>query len=166
MAQFKYAFAVVGFVLFAACGGSGPDTSTDAPASENAEMETVGIAEPDPVLNFDEAIARPAIEMWARTWHAQTLIEPVEIFPVEATGDDQGDALAIIYFENGLPGRNADVVLFRKQDGAYIYERDFGPIQGELPRDVRFVDGRARLVTTSDETGEDLIWDLPDQTRP
>jgi hypothetical protein len=100
------------------------------------------------------ADAEEAIVAWYRGRHGAALIEPIEIFYGDHSGDGAADALGLGYFEMGGSGAGLTVALFRNEAGQMRFVRIVDDVFGMEPRDVAFAPGRITLTTTMPRPGD------------
>lgn len=98
--------------------------------------------------------AEEAIVAWYRGRHGRALIEPLEVFYGDYSGDGAADALAFGYFEMGGSGAGLTVALFRNESGQVRFARTVDDVFGMEPRDVAFAPGRITLTTTMPRPGD------------
>jgi hypothetical protein len=100
---------------------------------------------------FDRAAAEAELLAWARGKYnsdGMGLIEPVDTFFGDYSGDGQPDALVVSYYDMGGSGAGVGVALFRNDAGRMVHQRDVEDVFGQEPREVRFERGRITLTTT------------------
>lgn len=130
-------------LLAAGCspaGGAGGDTGSGEAAAQTAEGPPAG--------------AEDAITTWYRAQFGVDLIEPVDIFYGDFSGDGAPDALAFGYFQMGGSGAGLSVALFRNQAGRMTFARAVDDVYGMEPRDVAFSTGQITLTTTMPRPGD------------
>ena len=91
--------------------------------------------------------ASEAITAWYRQRLGASLIEPVEVFYGDFSGDGAADALAWGYFNTDGNMTDHVLALFRGDGGAMVFVRTEDIVQGSEPRDVSFGAGRITLTT-------------------
>jgi hypothetical protein len=127
----------------------GADKAGAPEASAPADAAAAAVSSTEP-----PAGAEDAIKAWARAQHGTSLIEPVDIFYGDFTGDGAADALAFASFEMGGSGAGLSVALFRNEGGRMAFMRTDDTVFGSEPRNVRFATGRITLTTTMPKPGD------------
>ncbi|MGE0829763.1 MAG: hypothetical protein AB7O04_10475 [Hyphomonadaceae bacterium] len=92
------------------------------------------------------------ITAWAR--QHEGLIEPVDMFFGDFTGDGAADAIAFAYVATGGSSANLVIGLFRNEGGRLAFWRTDETVYGMEPRDVAFAPGRITLTTTMPRPGD------------
>src|SRR5262245_5164770 len=128
-------------VALAALLSCSPPQSAKAP-----EAPAVAAAAPAAPVEAP-AGAATSITAWYRQRLGATLIEPVDIFYGDFTGDGAPDALAWGYFNTDGNMTDHVLALFRNDAGAMTFVREDASVQGSEPRDVAFAPGRVTLTT-------------------
>lgn len=98
--------------------------------------------------------ADETIAAWYRARHGSNLIEPVETFYGDFSGDGAADALAFGYFDMGGSGAGLTIALFRNQNGTMTLVRTIDDVFGMEPRNVAIAPGRITLTTTMPQPGD------------
>lgn len=130
------------FSVLAAC--SPPASNTAAAPGEAAAQTSAGAP-----AGADDAIAA-----WYRQQHGVNLIEPVNTFYGDFSGDGAADALAFGYFDMGGSGAGLTIALFRNESGNMSLVRTVDDVFGMDPRNVQFSQGRITLTTTMPRPGD------------
>lgn len=137
--------AIVLSIAMAALAACSPAPSAET-ASGEAAAETAVATAPEG--------AEDAIIAWYRAQHGVSLIEPVNIFYGDYSGDGAADALAFGYFDMGGSGAGLSVALFRNDGGRMTFARRVDDVYGMEPRNVAFAPGRITLTTTMPRPGD------------
>jgi hypothetical protein len=138
------AFAIsLAAAILAACS---PAPSAETAPGGEASAETAPAAAP--------AGAEDSIVAWYRSQHGVNLIEPVNIFYGDFSGDGAADALAFGYYNMGGSSAGIAVALFRNESGQMTFARTVDDVYGMEPRDVQFAPGRITLTTTMPQAGD------------
>lgn len=98
--------------------------------------------------------AEDTITTWYRAQFGVELIEPVDIFYGDFSGDGAFDALAFGYFQMGGSSAGLSVTLFSNQAGRMTFVRIVDEVFGMEPRDVAFSTGQITLTTTVPRAGD------------
>lgn len=144
----------LGFAALLAC--------SPAPSAETAAGPGEAVAQP--AADAAPAGAGETITAWYRQQHGVALIEPVQIFYGDFSGDGAADALAFGYFDMGGSGAGLSVALFRNQSGQMSLVRTVDDVFGMEPRDVAFSPGQITLTTTMPRPGDPHCCPTGEQT--
>ena len=124
-------------LVLVACSPPQP-TQTDEAAAPAAAPSSATAA---------PAGASEAITAWYRQRLGATLIEPVEVFYGDFSGDGAPDALAWGYFNTDGNMTDHVLALFRGDGGTMTFVRTDETVQGSEPTNVAFAAGRVTLTT-------------------
>lgn len=128
-------------LALAACSPAADKGATAGDASAAA-----GEAEAGAVAGFDQAAAEAELLAWARGLYGTQLIEPLNTFFGDYTGDGANDALAFAYYDVGGSGAMLNVSIFRNEDGRMVHEKQV-EVFGAEPRDAAFSAGQIKVTT-------------------
>lgn len=130
-------------VAIATLAGCAPNAGGGQAVAEQAGEAAAEIADGAP------AGAAAAITAWAVERHgADRIVQPVQAFYGDFTGDGVSDALAWVLYTSGGNSMSLDVALFRNEGGATRYYRSAANVFGGDPRNVVFAPGRVTLTST------------------
>ncbi len=135
----------IGISLLALAACSPPLAGDAAPSAGEASVQPAA-ATPNG--------AETSITAWFREQLGNQLIEPVQIFYGDFTGDGAPDALAWGDFDTGGSGGNHLIALFRNQGGRLTHWRNDETVFGQAPRNVSFTRGSITLTTTMPRPGD------------
>jgi hypothetical protein len=116
------------------------------PSAQAPETPAAATAEA-PVAAQPPAGANESITAWYRQRVGEALIEPVDIFYGDFSGDGAPDALAWGYFNTDGNSTDHVLALFRGEGGAMTFVRTDETVQGSEPTNVAFTPGRITLTT-------------------
>jgi hypothetical protein len=91
--------------------------------------------------------ANEAITAWYRQRLGGSLIEPVEVFYGDFSGDGAPDALAWGYHNTDGNMTDHVLALFRNEGAQMVFVRTDEVVQGSEPTNVAFASGRVTLTT-------------------
>lgn len=130
----------------AALGACTPPPASQSPRPSAGEPVAAAATQPAAAAAAP-AGASEAITAWYRERLGATLIEPVEVFYGDFSGDGAADALAWGYHstEGNMTGHV--LALFRNEGGRMVFVRTQDAVDGSEPRDVVFAPGRITLAT-------------------
>ena len=117
------------------------DTQEAAPTAEASAAATQTAAVTAP------AGASEAITAWYRERLGATLIEPVEVFYGDFTGDGAADAMAWAYHNTDGNSTGHVLALFRNEGSQMTFVRTQDEVQGSEPTNVAIGSGRITLTT-------------------
>jgi hypothetical protein len=135
-------------VAIATLAGCGPKAGGGQAVAEQAGAAAAEIAGGAP------AGAPDAITAWAVERYGAQIMQPVQAFYGDFTGDGASDALAWVLYMSGGNSLFLDVALFRNEGGAMRYYRSAANVFGGDPRNVVFALGRVTLTSTMPRPGD------------
>jgi hypothetical protein len=118
-----------------------PPQSPQAPETSAAEPAAPAAATEAP------AGAAESITAWYRQRLGETLIEPVEVFYGDFSGDGAADAVAWAYHSTDGNMTGHVLALFRNEAGAMTFVRTADEVDGSEPTNVAIAPGRVTLTT-------------------
>lgn len=122
-----------------------PPQAAQAPAAD-AEPPAAATAQPASATAAP-AGASEAITAWYRQRLGETLIEPVDVFYGDFSGDGAPDALAWGYHNTDGNSTGHVLALFRNEGGQMVFVRTEDSVQGSEPTNVAISAGRVTLTT-------------------
>ncbi|MGH6951401.1 MAG: hypothetical protein ACREH4_11035 [Vitreimonas sp.] len=128
-------------LALAACSPPQAAQAPEAPAAETPAMAAQPAAAEAP------AGASDAITAWYRQRLGATLIEPVEVFYGDFSGDGAADAVAWAYHSTEGNMTEHVLALFRNEGGQMTFVRTEDSVQGSEPTNVAVSAGRVTLTT-------------------
>lgn len=135
----RMALAAAAMAL-SACTPPQASQTPEAPAADAAATAQPAAAEAP-------AGASEAITAWYRQRLGATLIEPVEVFYGDFSGDGAADAVAWGYHSTDGNMTDHVLALFRNEDGQMTFVRTQDEVQGSEPTNVAIGAGRITLTT-------------------
>jgi hypothetical protein len=133
--------ALAAALALCACSPPQPAQTTQAPEPGPAT------APAQPAAAEAPAGASEAITAWYRQRLGAALIEPVEVFYGDFSGDGAVDAVAWGYPNTDGNMTDHVLALFSNDGGQMVFVRTDEAVQGSEPRDVVFAPGRITLAT-------------------
>ena len=117
------------------------------PQSTQTDETPAPAAAAQPAAAEAPAGASDAITAWYRQRLGATLIEPVEVFYGDFSGDGAADALAWGYHNTDGNMTGHVVALFRNEGGQMTFVRTEDGVEGSEPTNVAISAGRITLTT-------------------
>jgi hypothetical protein len=134
----------MGFAAALALAACTPPQASHAPETPAAQAPAMTA---QPAAAEAPAGANEAITAWYRQRLGSTLIEPVDVFYGDFSGDGAADALAWGYHNTDGNSTGHVLALFRNEGGQMVFVRTQDEVAGSEPRDVVFAPGRITLAT-------------------
>lgn len=131
----------------AALGACTPPPASQAPEPAAEEPGAAAATTQPAAAAAAPAGASEAITAWYRQRLGATLVEPVEVFYGDFSGDGAPDALAWAYHSTEGNSMGHVLALFRNEGGRMVFVRTQDEVDGSEPRDVVFAPGRITLAT-------------------